>query len=194
MLAALLKPTGGTVTAFERDPERFKTLKRMLNTARAKCASASGRGPLSSQLSDTCTAPSWRLIQRIRPTPMSRISSSTQAAVRDVGAVIVLTRSAGSGIVSRMDALTSSGTGPDHARLKSLSGFQTAILSHAMRFTSARRIVYSTCSVHEQENEQVVERVLRKPEFADWSIAPRADVLPTWPHRGVDGYGTRDAR
>ena len=40
MLAALLKPLGGTVTAFERDPERFKTLKRMLDTARAKCMCA----------------------------------------------------------------------------------------------------------------------------------------------------------
>ena len=87
-----------------------------------------------------------------------------------------------------MDALSQSSAAPDQARLTSLSGFQTAILSHAMRFTSARRIVYSTCSVHEQENEQVVERVLRKPEFAEWSIAPRAEVLPTWPHRGVDGY------
>ena len=88
-----------------------------------------------------------------------------------------------------MDALSSAGNATDHARLKSLSGFQTAILSHAMRFASARRIIYSTCSVHEEENEQVVERGLRKPEFAEWSVAPRAGVLPTWPHRGVDGYG-----
>lgn len=38
MLAALLTPHGGSVVAFERDPERFKTLKRMLDMARAKCA------------------------------------------------------------------------------------------------------------------------------------------------------------
>lgn len=90
--------------------------------------------------------------------------------------------SAGSGITTRLDHLT--GNAPDEARVKSLAKFQTTILSHALRFTNAQRVVYSTCSIHEEENENVVLRVLSKPEFKDmWSLAPRSQVLPAWPRR-----------
>jgi hypothetical protein len=47
---------------------------------------------------------------------------------------------------------------------------------------NAKRIVYSTCSIHALENEHVVETILsRHPEF---TLAPRATVLPTWKRRG----------
>ena len=42
--------------------------------------------------------------------------------------------------------------------------FQEVIL-HAMRFPSCQRIAYSTCSVHEQENEEVVQDVPQKPNL-----------------------------
>ena len=72
----------------------------------------------------------------------------------------------------------------DQARLSALSRFQTTILSHALRFRNARRVVYSTCSFHEEENEAVINAVLRKTEFDRWRLAPRADVMPTWERRG----------
>lgn len=89
---------------------------------------------------------------------------------------------AGSGITTRLDHL--SGTAPDADRVRSLARFQTTILSHALRFSAARRVVYSTCSIHEEENEQVVSRVLAKPEFVGrWALAPREEVLPAWSRR-----------
>lgn len=48
-------------------------------------------------------------------------------------------------------------------RLEKLSSFQCAILRHAMTsFPKVKRIVYSTCSIFPEENEAVVEKVLRE--------------------------------
>ncbi|XP_035918198.1 28S rRNA (cytosine-C(5))-methyltransferase-like [Anopheles stephensi] len=50
----------------------------------------------------------------------------------------------------------------DQHRLYKLGGVQYKLLSHAMNaYPNARRIVYSTCSVHTIENEEVVQGVLR---------------------------------
>ena len=68
--------------------------------------------------------------------------------------------SAGSGIPSRLDHLIPSAPEDEaRARIKALSNFQVAILSHALRFQGARRVVYSTCSVWPEEDEGVVMRV-----------------------------------
>lgn len=48
----------------------------------------------------------------------------------------------------------------DAQRLHSLARLQTALVLHALRFPAAVRVCYSTCSVHEQENEAVVRAVL----------------------------------
>lgn len=44
-------------------------------------------------------------------------------------------------------------------RLLSLQRFQITILKHALQFPAAQRVVYSTCSVYEEENEAVVAEV-----------------------------------
>ena len=51
------------------------------------------------------------------------------------------------------------------------------------------KIVYSTCSVHPEENEQVVAAALRSTEAiaGDFRLAPRSAVLPEWPRRGQPG-------
>lgn len=98
--------------------------------------------------------------------------------------------SAGSGIhsdpVSSQEEL--------QARLKPLSGFQRHILAHALRFPNARKVVYSTCSVHSEENEHVVFDVLDKPEFSDWKVQPRSETIPDWPIRGTDADGQWEGR
>ena len=47
----------------------------------------------------------------------------------------------------------------DAARLEALAHFQEAALRHALGAPALRRLVYSTCSVHERENEAVVAAV-----------------------------------
>ena len=65
-------------------------------------------------------------------------------------------------------------------RLKSLSNFQAMLLRHSLKFPSVRRVVYSTCSIFEQENELVIQDVLQSGSSAFQLV----DVLPMLPSRG----------
>lgn len=90
-------------------------------------------------------------------------------------------------------------------RLAKLASFQLMMIRHAMKCTplvipfaliqlthqavpSAKRIAYSTCSVHAIENERVVRQALETPEALEgrYRLAPREQVLPTWTRRGLD--------
>ncbi|KAG6019959.1 hypothetical protein E4U41_003025, partial [Claviceps citrina] len=75
-------------------------------------------------------------------------------------------------------------------RLEALSSFQLTLLLHAFRFPRARKVTYSTCSVHAEENEHVVVAALRSDiaREAGWRILPREDQVSgmrAWPVRGL---------
>lgn len=48
------------------------------------------------------------------------------------------------------------------ARLASLASFQLKCLNHGLSFPRLKRLVYSTCSIHSQENEEVVAACLKQ--------------------------------
>lgn len=68
----------------------------------------------------------------------------------------------------------------DQARLTSLASFQLKCLNHALSFPRLNRLVYSTCSIHQQENEDVVSTCLQ--HNTNFRLVP---VLPLWPERGL---------
>ncbi|KAE8234004.1 hypothetical protein CF326_g957 [Tilletia indica] len=115
----------------------------------------------------------------------------------------------GTGIVNRLDYLSGSGPSTDEqeeddsapptstnsksttsstlsTRLAALAVFQLTMIKHAMRFPRLRRIVYSTCSIHAEEDEHVVVAALESEEANEggWSLMGRERVLPGWEVRG----------
>lgn len=68
----------------------------------------------------------------------------------------------GSGVARALERVTSSSQDSknDAERLEKLRKFQVAALKKAMTFPAAVHVVYSTCSIHIEENESVVAEVL----------------------------------
>ena len=67
----------------------------------------------------------------------------------------------------------------DPERLQELADNQEELVLHAMRFPAVEAVCYSTCSIHEKENEEVVRRILNKQSAFGLDAA-----LPFWPRRG----------
>ncbi|GAA6006644.1 hypothetical protein JCM11491_003129 [Sporobolomyces phaffii] len=160
-MAAAMLGSEGKVIACERDQGRFKVLKDMCSKADAK---------------------------NVQPMNVDFLSLNPEdPKFKNVSHILVDPSCSGSGIPSRLDHLVP--TVPDAenlSRVKALSNFQLAILSHALRFSGAKRVVYSTCSIYEQEDEGVVMRILGKKELRNmgWRLETRDQVLPTWERRG----------
>lgn len=168
LLAALMSNTG-SICAFERDPKRYKLLCAMLD--RAGCTNS-----VTARQADFLT---------IRPQDYPHVTM-----------IMVDPSCSGSGMTHlslerSFDNSTNdhSEEGTDLDRLEKLSNFQTMIVEHAMRFPGCSRITYSTCSIHEVENESVVRRVLaNNPQ---WMLG---DALPGWHRRGVGTGGEKMVR
>ncbi|KAF2997965.1 hypothetical protein E8E13_006258 [Curvularia kusanoi] len=74
-------------------------------------------------------------------------------------------------------------------RLTALSTFQLHILTHAMRFPAVRKITYSTCSIHFEENEGVVFQALATSvaKQRGWRVLRREEQvegMKKWERRG----------
>lgn len=72
---------------------------------------------------------------------------------------------------------------PTPDRLQKLSSLQYKLLTHALKFPSVKKVVYSTCAVSEEENEQVVKKIT--DENSGWTVV---NVMPAWSRRGHESY------
>ncbi|CAG7822388.1 unnamed protein product [Allacma fusca] len=81
----------------------------------------------------------------------------------DVEYILVDPSCSGSGMYGRFDVPYQDGSKQD--RLHSLSFYQQKVLCHAMKFPNVKRIVYSTCSINSEENEDVVSAALSFAEM-----------------------------
>jgi len=157
----------GKILAFERDRKRYGTLKSMLALAGCNNVEALNGDFLSTDFKDE---------------KYSRVTH-----------ILLDPSCSGSGIVNRLDRLLESEVGSSEAahteRLAKLAAFQLQMLRHAMKYPTVEKIVYSTCSIHPEENEQVVLAALQSAEAiaGGFNLASRAEVLPSWPRRGQPG-------
>lgn len=175
-LSALMQGRG-SLTALERAPQRYATLVRMLS--RAGCLAREHGNVYPKKLDFLSLEP------------------SEQGAIQYM---LLDPSCSGSGIVNRLDYLSGKDDEQDNVeevdpvekgsalatRLANLASLQEHMIRHAMTFPGLERFTYSTCSIHEEENEAVVCKVLASDEAKQgrWRLAPRSDVLPTWPERG----------
>ncbi|CAJ1990329.1 NOL1/NOP2/sun family [Leishmania donovani] len=75
-------------------------------------------------------------------------------------------------------------------RIEKLARLQRKLLAHSLlSFDNCRTVVYSTCSVHEEENEEVVRQVLddERVKARGWRLS---NIMPnTWKTRGMEREG-----
>ena len=183
----MVGPTG-RVIAYDRDPARLALLTAAVARAGAgrivdaRCADFLSIDP----------AAALPAVDAVLLDP-SCSGSGTAAAGVDAALAAVLAvgrgEGDGGGAAARADA-----------RVARLASFQLAALRHALSFPGARRVAYSTCSVHAAENEAVVAAALDGGGDGDAAAAPPAraagwrlaTALPAWPTRGRPGAGLSD--
>eukprot|EP00927_Polykrikos_kofoidii_P057405 TRINITY_DN51532_c0_g1_i1.p1 TRINITY_DN51532_c0_g1~~TRINITY_DN51532_c0_g1_i1.p1 ORF type:complete len:620 (+),score=88.42 TRINITY_DN51532_c0_g1_i1:84-1943(+) len=101
----------------------------------------------------------------------------------DVEVVLADPSCSGSGLPEHhLEAGTASS--PGKQRLRKLAAFQGRILHHALSFPCARTVVYSTCSTHREENEDVVAAVLSALPQSSFTVA---EALPWWKNGEASG-------
>ncbi|NWR92791.1 NSUN5 methyltransferase, partial [Furnarius figulus] len=153
-LAAILR-NKGQIFAFDVDPKRVATTNTLLARAGVTGCQLAQQDFLTVEPTD----PKYSRVTHILLDPSC----------------------SGSGMVTRGPGEE---VAPSAERLQALAGFQRRMLSHALNFPALQRLVYSTCSVHQEENEDVVQAVLQ-----EWGSTFRlVNALPSWPCRGLDAF------
>lgn len=151
----------GRVFAIERDSERFEILKKMVVKAGAsKIVECHNRDFLALDPS----LPKYSKVEYALVDPSCSGSGMPHSLERYI-----------EGDNTRNN---------DISRLEQLAKFQTMAIKQAMRFPKVKRVVYSTCSINERENEAVVKEVL--DSMPAWTLSKRP--LPLWPRRGLKSY------
>ncbi|XP_071944142.1 28S rRNA (cytosine-C(5))-methyltransferase-like [Antedon mediterranea] len=153
-LASIMNNTG-KIFAFDLDWKRLKILQKLTSKAGVKNVE-----------SKNCN-----FIEDVNP---------GEDKFKTVEYILVDPSCSGSGMVARLDHVTNDVQSESRKRLESLASFQVSILKHALSFPAVKRVVYSTCSQHRVENEEVVELILKAcPSFRV------IKSLPDWHKRGI---------
>lgn len=154
-----------SVYALDRSDERCATLQRRMD-----------------QLVPSVDKHSNRLKVTVFNQDFLKTPHKQRPELADVTDILLDPSCSGSGIFTSLDRHADVSNEEEKNRLENLSKFQLTALCHAMKnFPKVERIVYSTCSIHEQENEGVVAQALT--ENSDWELVSPS-CLEHWPRRG----------
>ncbi|CEP61350.1 rRNA (cytosine-C5-)-methyltransferase RCM1 LALA0_S03e00892g [Lachancea lanzarotensis] len=180
-------PDSVKVHAFEKDPERAKTLRTMIKSA--GCSNG-----IEVHVGDFTKIAKPALFPKV--TGFIVDPSCSGSGIFGRQAFDERNRNKEQGAAQKDDETTAHPSEEEHediaekdlkVRLQKLSSFQFEIVRYALSFPSAKKLVYSTCSVHAEENERIVIDLLldSKVKEAGWRVRKRAGVIPTWPRRGL---------
>lgn len=150
----------GSITAFEKDVRRSNILKMMVKKAGAESIVSVNVGDFTHSNPEDFTG---------------------------VTGLLVDPSCSGSGIFGRAHEEETPEESYSDERLQKLASFQFSIMRHALNFPNAKKVVYSTCSIHAEENERVVIDLLNDTQVkrGGWRVANRSRVVPMWPRRGL---------
>ena len=159
----------GTVVAVELDPSRFRTLRNRLIQLIASVQTIE-------DVSDETTS------------SLAVYNGSCLDYKNAEATHLIIDPSCSStGQLSSIDQILSS-VERDEENLEALADFQKSCVLHGMNpenYPLAERIVYSTCSFHETENEDVVRHVLQISDENKWGWT-LVTAMPDWPLRGIN--------
>ncbi|KAK9891044.1 hypothetical protein WA026_013372 [Henosepilachna vigintioctopunctata] len=148
-VAAMLK-NSGTVHAVELDKNREKILRELVEAAGATCVK----------------------------TILKDVMQISESDCPGVEYILVDPSCTGSGITDRVE-IEDQNFHDRMSRLKKLCNFQAKLLRHATTaFPQAKRIVYSTCSINAEENEDVVRQVLET--CRNFKLIDAKKLLKSW--------------
>ncbi|XP_018406874.1 PREDICTED: probable 28S rRNA (cytosine-C(5))-methyltransferase [Cyphomyrmex costatus] len=154
----------GKVYAVEIDAKRFGTLLNQIEKTRALCVKSLNQDALT-----------------LDPKLYSHVAY-----------ILVDPTCSGSGIVDRPRQTEMDGM-PEPKRLQNLQSFQVYLLRFALfNFPNAKRIIYSTCSLHPEENEEVVDEVLANVGNAYRLLPIRQLLENNWTNFSSKNYNCGD--
>ncbi|XP_015516291.2 28S rRNA (cytosine-C(5))-methyltransferase [Neodiprion lecontei] len=162
-LAAMLN-NKGKIYAVEIDKRRYQTLCEIVASTNSHCV-------------ETINADVMTLDAR---------------QCHDVEYILVDPSCSGSGMLDRLD-IDSNTEKCAPGRLKNLQSFQVIILRHALlNFPKAKRIVYSTCSLYPEENEQVIDDVISQVGDAYKLVSAKTLMNENWLNYSSTDYNCKD--
>nr|CAD7398826.1 unnamed protein product [Timema cristinae] len=160
-IAAKMK-NKGTIYAVEKNPSRYETLCELVEKSGAS------------------------FVKTIRNDVLMVDSSNCP----NVEYILLDPTCSGSGIVDRVSMYPEEKCSLE--RLQGLASFQVILLEHALsKFPNVKRLVYSTCSLNVEENEEVVEKALSytkaNPSNPQFRLASNL-LKGSWVSRGSTHY------
>jgi putative methyltransferase len=163
-MASLMRGKG-KITAFERDLTRLGTLERRIVEQGAHgFVTARGADFMQADLSESGE---FKTVTHILIDPSC--SGSGLVAISENGASMASEYDNGS-LTANSD------------KVAQLAKAQLELILFAMKLPNLQVVVYSTCSVYREENEDVVMGVLAKQ-----NTFKCVEAIPKWPHRGLEG-------
>lgn len=202
MLTSQQQMSGSTILACERDNFRTRTLRAMVNVAKADhfvkilgntdFLSLKADDPRFANVTHLLLDPSCSGsgITDRDDIPCLALPHDSRSIGVEVYGAKKRKRSDNDGILRYQDVEPS--ISGDVHRLQKLSNLQCHVLTHAFSFPAANIILYSTCSIHVIENEGVVSRALGSDIAKErgWRVMKRDEQvagLSSWAQRGEEG-------